>query len=362
MLVESVVTAKSIALVATNDASNKIPYLGTAFFPEDSQEGIDLKYIKTHNGVSPILAPSNFDAIPVLRGRKGFRIEKTEMPFFREEMDVSERDMVDIERINSENDPYLRQVLKNIYDDTTNLVNSGIVVPEVMRMQLLAAPNGVPGITITGKDGVNYTYNYDPDGTYDDDNYLALSGTSEWSDATNSTPLDDINGAKKSLTDRGYAPKYILMNGSTWAYLMKAKQIEKVLLTTNAAGTIYKTEAMIKTAIKEATGLEVLIYDKVYQGANGTSEKFYPDNQITILPEGALGKTMFGVTPEMRSARQVENVDVYVYGKGISVATKKTYGPPYKFSTIASEIVLPSYERMDETFVIKVASGETPSA
>lgn len=359
MLVESVVNAKSIALVASEDASNKIPYLGTSFFPEDSQEGIELKYIKTRKGLSPILAPSNFDAIPVLRGRKGFSIQKTEMPFFREGMLVSERDMLDMERIQNETDPYLKQVLKNIYDDTTTLVESGEVVPEVMRMQLLSAPNGVPGITISAN-GVNYTYNYDPNGTYDDDNYLSLSGTSQWSDATNSTPLDDINGAKKSLTDRGYAPRYILMNGTTWAYLMKAKQIESVLLTTNAAGTIYKTEAMIKTAIKEATGLDVIIYDKTYQGVSG-AEKFYPDNQITILPEGALGKTMFGVTPEMRSARQVADVDVAVYGKGISVATKVTYGPPYKFETFASEIVLPSYERIDETFVIKVVS-DTPSA
>ena len=360
MLVESVVNAKSIALVASEDASNKIPYLGTGFFPEDSQEGIELKFIKAHKGLSPILAPSNFDAIPVLRARKAFNILKTEMPFFREGMQVSERDMLDLERINNEDDPYLRQVLKNIYDDTNTLVESGIVVPEVMRMQLLAAPSGTPGITISA-DGVNYTYNYDPTGDYARNNYVALSGQSEWSDATHSTPLDDINDAKQALIDKGYAPKYILMNSATWKYLMAAKQIESVLLTTNAAGTVYKTKAAVKTAIVEATDLEVIIYDKTYQNANGAAEKFYPDNQITILPEGALGKTMFGVTPEMRSARQVADVDVAVYGKGISIATKPTYGPPYKFETFASEIVLPSYERMDETYVIKVAS-ETPSA
>lgn len=359
MLVENVVNAKSIALVASEDASNKIPYLGTGFFPEDKQEGIELKYIKTHKGLSPILAPSNFDAIPVLRAREAFKIENTEMPFFRESMQVTERDMLDLERIEKEDDPYLRQVLKNIYDDTTPLVKSGEVVPEVMRMQLLSAPNGKPGITISA-DGVNYTYDYDPNGTYQSNNYTALSDR-KWTDATNSTPLDDINAAKKALTDRGFAPRYIVMNSVTWGYLMKAKQIESVLLTTNAAGTIYKTEAAVKTAVREATGLDIIIYDKNYKNAAGTAEKFYPDNQFTIVPEGALGKTMFGVTPEMRSARQVADVDVAIYGKGISVATKVTYGPPYKFETIASEIVLPSYERIDETYVVKVA-GNTPSA
>lgn len=359
MLVESVVTAKSIALAASEDASNKIPFLGLGFFPEDSQEGIDLKYIKTHKGLSPILAPTNFDAIPVLRARESFKIEKTQMPFFREQMLVSERDMLDLERIEKEDDPYLRQALKNIYDDTTTLVDSAIVVPEVMRMQLLAAANGKPSITIS-QNGVNYTYDYDPTDAYQTSNYESLSGTSTWDNASTATPLDDINDAKQALIDKGYAPKYILMNSVTWGYLMKAKQVESVLLTTNAAGTIYKTKAAVKTAILEATDLEVIVYDKTYKNAAGSAEKFYPDNQFTIIPEGALGKTMFGVTPEARSARQVADVDVEIFGTGIAVATKPSYGPPYKFETTVSEIVLPSYERMDETYVVKVATA-TPS-
>jgi len=361
MLVESVVNAKSIALIAQEAASNKIPYLGTGFFPEASQEGIELNYIKTYKGLSPILAPSNFNAIPILRGRKGFSKLSTEMPFFREGMQVTERDMLDLERIERETDPYLKQVLKNIYDDTTTLVESAEVVPEVMRMQLLAAPNGTPSITISANN-VDYTYNYDPDGTYASNNYETLTGTSAWDDATNSTPLDDINDAKQELIDRGFVPRYILMNSSVWKLLMKSEQIKSVLLTTNAAGTIFITKDMVKTAIREATDLDVIIYDKTYQNVSGNAEKFYPDNQITIVPEGALGQTMFGVTPEMRSARQVSDVDVAVYGKGISVATKPTYGPPYKFETFASEIVLPSYERIDETYVIKVSSGSAPSA
>ena len=356
MLVESVVTSKSIAAVATEDASNKIPFLGLGFFPAEAQEGIELKWIKTHKGLSPILAPSNFDALPVIRGREGIKIEKTEMPFFRESMLITERDMLDLERIDKETDPYLKQVLRNIYNDTNNLVESARVVPEIMRMQLLAAPSGKPSISIEAN-GVSYVYDYDPNNEYVANNYESLSGTSAWTDATNSTPLDDINEAKKTLAKKGAVVRYILMTTKTWGYLMKSKQIEAVLLTTNAAGTIYKTDAAVKTAIREATGLDVLVYDKSYKGADGNAVNFYPDDQVTLIPEGNLGKTFFGTTPEMRSARQVANVDVSVIDTGISVATKPSYGPPYKFETTASEIVLPSYERMDETFVIKVASS-----
>ena len=78
MLVSEVLNSKSIALAATQDASNDIPYLGVAFFPERSKSGLDLKWIKTHKGLPVTLAPSNFDALPVIRTREGLKIERSD--------------------------------------------------------------------------------------------------------------------------------------------------------------------------------------------------------------------------------------------------------------------------------------------
>ena len=96
----------------------------------------------------------------------------------------------------------------------------------------------------------------------------------------------------------------------------------------------------------------------MYIDDDGKEQYFYPDNKVTLLPAGNLGGTWFGTTPEERTARQVTNVDVTVYGKGITIATKTEYGPPMKMSTFASEVVLPSYENMDSTFVYEVHSEE----
>ena len=352
MLVESVVNAKSIALVASEDAKNKIPYLGLNFFPEDKKAGLDLRWIKTHKGLSPILAPSNFDAIPVLRSREGIKDVNTQMPFFREEMQITERDMNDLARISSETDPYLKEALTSIYDDAKNLLASAEVNGEIMRMQLLTAASGHPSIQISAN-GVNYEYNYDPNSEYSTNNYVSLSGQSDWSDTTHSTPLDDINTAKQKLIDNGYAPGYMLMTTKTFGYLRQNAQIKAVALTTNAAGTIYMTDGIVKQIVKDTTGITILLYDKTYKGADGKAAKYYPDGQVTLLPEGAVGKTWFGTTPEERTAGQVADVDVAIYGTGICIATKKEYGPPYKFATIASEVALPSFELMDATYVIK---------
>ena len=52
MLISEVINSASIALAATQDASNQIPYLGLQWFPERKKSGLDLKWIKTHKHIS----------------------------------------------------------------------------------------------------------------------------------------------------------------------------------------------------------------------------------------------------------------------------------------------------------------------
>ena len=358
MLVNEVVNSASIAQVATTDASNDIPFLGLNWFPEEKKSGLELSWFKTHNGLPVSLKPSNFDALPALRARGGLNKEKTQMAFFREQMIVSEEDAQEIDRINDENDPYLRGALQSIYNDTTNLVRGAEVVPERMRMSLLATVEGHPVIGIES-DGVKYEYDYDPDGTYAKEHYMKLLDTAKWSDTENSKPLNDLNNARKSLAKKGRIASYVLMNSNTFQYLLENAQIKNAILAQNLTANIELTDDNVISIIKARTKLTILLYDKMYaeEQEDGTKADayFYPDNKVTLLPSGALGKTWFGTTPEERTGRQVADVDITMYGTGIAVATKTEYGPPAITSVTASEITLPSYEGMDSTFVIEVA-------
>ena len=107
----------AVAYIEQREATNSIPYMGEAFFPLKRKMGIDLKWIKTRKGAGVSLAPSNFDALSTIRPRKGFEIAKSEMPFFRESMIVKEQDEMDIMRVRDMDDPYIDEVLSNIYDD-----------------------------------------------------------------------------------------------------------------------------------------------------------------------------------------------------------------------------------------------------
>ena len=354
MLVNEVVETKAIALAATENASNQIPYLGLQFFPAKKKAGLDLKWIKTHKGLPVSLAPSNFDALPTLRARKGLKTEKTQMAFFREQMIVTEEDALEIDRIKDANDPYLESALMSIYDDTNELLSGAEVVPERMRMSLLATVNGHPVIGINS-DGVNYAYDYDPTGEYASKHYVKNTSTAVWTDTANSKPLTDLTNAKKSLQKIGKIAKYALMNSNTFNLLIDNAQVRNSILAQNQTAIIEVTDENVASIVKTRTGLTIVIYDKMYIDDNGNEQYFYPNNKVTLLPEGALGSTWFGTTPEERTAGQVADVDVSIYGVGIAIAKKVEYGPPAITSVTASEVVLPSYENMDSTFVIEVA-------
>ena len=110
------------------------------------------------------------------------------MAFFRESMTVGETEMLEIERIKEEDDPYLQTALDSVYDDTTTLVRGAEVVPERMRMGLLATEKGHPVIGIES-DGVKYAYDYDPTGEYAKDHYAKLEGYK---------PMEQCNSFKTS--------------------------------------------------------------------------------------------------------------------------------------------------------------------
>lgn len=356
MLVNEVVDSKAIALAATNNASNDIPYLGKRWFPESKKAGLDLKWIKTHKGLPVSLAPSNFDSLPVLRARKGLKTEKTQMAFFREQIIVTEEDAQEIDRIKDDNDPYLQGALQSIYDDTNTLVSGAEVVPERMIMSLLSTTNGHSVIGIES-DGVKYAYDYDPDGEYTKEHYAKLEDTNMWSDTAQSKPLTDLNNGRKALQKKGRIAKYALMNSNTFQYLLENAQVKNSLLAQNSTAIIELTDENVKAIVKARTGLTIVLYDKMYTDDAGKDQYFYPNDKVTLLPEGILGKTWFGTTPEERTAGQVADVDVSMYGVGIAIATKTEYGPPAITSVTASEIVLPSYENMDSTFVLEVHSA-----
>ena len=355
MKLSDVFTAEAIALNYTNAASNAIPYLGTGFFPSQKKAGLDLKWIKGHNGLAVSLMPSTFDAKSTFRDRVGISMSETEMPFFRESMLVKEKDEQEIMRVQDSKDPYAAQVLDNIFNDTKTLVDGANVVPERMIMQLLAPLNGSVGIEIKANN-VDYTYNYDPDGSWKAEHYAKITTDADkWSTSATCDPLFDIETAHDAQeAASGNRPEILLMSKATFNMIKNSAKVRSGILAQNTTANVNYTSAKVKQYVEEELSVTIIIYNKQFKNESGTAKKFYPDNIVMMLPNGAIGTTWYGTTPEERTLTAKSDADVSIVNTGVAVSVTIT-DDPVNTKTTVSEIVLPSFERMNECYAMEVA-------
>ena len=349
-------TPAAIAANYEEVASNQIPYLGTALFPARKKAGLDLSWIRGSKGLPVSLMPSAFDAKATFRDRPGLTKLETEMPFFREGFKIKEKDRQEILRVQEANDPYLDTVLANIFDDANNLIEGANVVPERMRMALLFPANGNPGITFKAN-GVDYTYNYDPYNEWKNANYFALTSTAQWSAAATANPFADIKTARDAVRAKtGNAPTMAIMNTTTFNLLGNVDAVKDRFLTTIGKTIGFITDADVNAVMQDVAGVTIVVYDKQYKDESGTTQSFVPNGYVALIPDGALGSTWYGTTPEEADLRGGNTkAQVSIVNTGVAI-TQIIDEHPVNINTFASEIVLPSYERMDEVALLKVTA------
>lgn len=339
------VNAQEIGTYFETKPSNSIPYLGATLFPAKKQLGLDLKWIKGSNGLPVALTPSAFDAKATLRDRIGFKDVQTEMPFFREAMRIGEKDRQQLNQLLASNlDGAYKSIVNNIYDDVSTLIKGAEVQPERMIMQLLST--GKIKIQANRQD---LDYNY---GMKDDHKETLVAGA-KWSDPT-STPIQDIMRWQDEVEENtGSRPTNAVMTRKTFGYLLAHKSIR---LDMNPLGgqNIILTEPMLKQYLLAQLGLSVAVYNKKYRAEDGTLHSFYPDDHFTLIPDGGLGNTYFGTTPEESDLMTGETTaDVRIVNTGMAITTLKEEHP-VNVNAIVSMITLPSFERIDDIFIATV--------
>ncbi len=351
-------TPKAVAANWEEVYSNQIPYLGAGLFPSKKKTGLDLSWLKGSKGLPVSLMPSAFDAQATFRDRIGLTKLESEMPFFREGFKIKEKDRQELLRVQDANDPYAVAILARIYDDANELIAGADVVAERMRMQLMFPANGNLGIVIKAN-GVDYTYNYDPNGAWKAANYTALSGNRLWSAPSTADPFADIETIKNAIiAATGSEPKTLVMNSTTFNLLAKIDAVKNRFLTTAGIAVGYITRENVRDVMRDTVGVDIAIYDKMYRTEAGktsgslTAAKFVPDGYVALVPDGAIGSTWYGTTPEEADGASAP-MSVALVNTGVAVS-RIVEPHPVNVNTIVSEIVLPSYERADEVALLKV--------
>ncbi len=270
------------------------------------------------------------------------------MPFFREAMRLGEVDRQDLLRLmDNSNEQYIMPLITQIFDDRAALVAGAEVIPERMIMQLLSSGH----IRITSNETrQDHDYNYGFAGSHKE----VLTGSGRWNDPT-STPIQDIQRWKKIISgDTGATLTRAICTEKTWGYLMEHPAIR---LDMNPIGgqNVIMTDELLRAYLFNKLKIRVSVYNKIYALQDGSTHQYFPDDFFTLIPDGNLGNTWYGTTPEeadlMAGSKAAE---VAIVNTGVAITTIKE-PHPVNVETIVSEIVLPSFETMDTVFIAKVA-------
>ena len=337
----------------TEAVSNRIPMIGEVLFPADKKVGLDLSFLKGSKGLPVSLMPSAFDAMATFRDREGFTVLETEMPFFREGYKIKEKDRQELLKFEDLKSPYIRQIIANIFNDVDDLIEGANVASERERMQLLFPENGDAKIVFVAN-GVTYVYNYDEGGSWKSNNYFELTGNAKWTDSEHANPFKDIDRVKKAVNGRtGAALTTAIMNSNTFNNLTAMSSVYSRYIARAGVSMTYLTDEEVRKVVEDTAKIRIIIYDKQYRNENKETRSFVPDGYVSLIPDGALGKTWYGTTPEEADLMANPAAKVSIVNTGVAITQEVTV-QPVNTNIFASQIVLPSYERMDDVALLKV--------
>lgn len=343
------ITSKAQALYWNEQISAKSekPYLGDELFPTRKKQGLNLEWIKGANQQAVALHLSAFDAKVLKRNRIGFSTMLAKMPFFKDSLDIDEELRQKLLMLGESQVQFAQELIRRIFDDNMTLIKSAAVTREMLRMQLLTT-----GTIAIANNGQEYLYDY---GLAD---WQKADVQKAWSD-----PTADIAGDITALQDlaiekTGVKPTRMVMRTSAFRHLMKNNYIKNYLYVL-ANGTVNATEADVRKYFREQFGItSIALYDKNYVDVDGTPHFFVPDDVAILLPEGELGYTWMGTTPEEADLLGTKQADVSIVDTGVAITvTRET--DPVRTVTKVSEICLPSAENMDKVIILDITEPTT---
>ena len=323
--------------------ANTQPYLGDELFPARKKMGLNLKFIKGAKGLPTTLSLSAFDVKSTKKDRIGFQSVQTKMPFFKNDMLIDEELRQELLiAIEAGNADYIDTILRNIFDDTITLLDAAGVARERMRMQLLSS-----GAISMANNGQAYTYDY---GLGLDQK---VTPTTAWN-ANGADPLSDIIAWQDVIENKGYArPARAITSRTVLRTLMKNAGIKEAVYVMSQ-GKVTLTEANVKDYFREHAGIEIAVYDKKYMNESGVATRYIPEDLFILIPDGDLGNTWFGTTPEEADLRSgATDAEVSIVDTGVAVTTTKTTDP-VSVDTKVSQVVLPSFEAADQIMIADV--------
>jgi len=338
------IQGKTLAARWNMKANDRQPYFFEGLFPSEKQMGLSLDYIKGDIKAIRPLDLSSFDAKVMPIARNNFSKVTTEMPYFKNSLNVNESERQEILKVAQIGNPiYLDAVLNKVYNDGESLLEDARVVPEIMRAQAVTT-----GQIVFANNGQAVSYDF---GVTNIGNANVA-----WTTVATADPVADISSWQDAVEAKtGVRPTGLVMNRVTLNYLAKVDAIKNAIYVL-ANGTVTPTVAQVQKYILEQTGCNIYVYSKGYTDpTTKTFTKFIGDGVVVLFPEDMnLGRTVYGTTPEEASLLGgATEARVDIVDTGVAI-TEYMQEDPVMQSLKVSEVVLATLEATDYIYIADV--------
>ena len=339
------INANEIATYWETLKQGQPPYLFETLFPHEKQLGMGLSFLKGANGIPVVLNASALDVKAIPRGRIGFEKLEMEMPFMKEAYYIDEKSRQRMNELNGTSNQALKDVILNrVFNDEVQLLASARVSRERMCAMLVTS-----GTILFGNNGQDYSYDYHVPESHKITEQNFSTADFDIAKFINDT-LDTVE------TDTGVRPTRGICSRSVMDMIISNKTLaNNVYVLTNGVGSINQQTAI--DYIRTQTGVTLQVYSKKYKDETGSVVSYIPDNILTLIPDGNLGKMWFGTTPEESDLMSGTTANVRITDTGVAIATTKEFDP-VQILTKVSQMCLPSFEAADQIAIIDV----TPNA
>lgn len=259
-----------------------------AMFPAVFSNTFDINtFGSLDGGAVEILQSSQLDADVMFRDWDLKTTTKGDKQFFREGMKLDEKrrkELLEILNTNNQSiiDNYSIQIFEK-FAGAKGFLGSARAIAAYTVSQFLSTAR----VTFVDENGGGQTINYRLADKYKE----TLAGTNIWSAAT-AKPLEDLERWKETVEEGGGNVEIALMSKATYNALKKHDTVKALFKNT----IVTVTPALIKSTIEDVIGMTILIWDEKIK-VGKTTKNVFPDNIVTLIPNGQLGVMEYGPTP-----------------------------------------------------------------
>lgn len=338
------VNAVDIAAYWENMSQNRAPYVGEQLFPADKQLSLNLEWINGQSSIPVVLNLSAFDANAIPRAREGFKKNSAMMPFFKESYYIDEELRQQLNMVlETGKSAYIDVIMNRIFNDEVKLIEAARAQRERMRMSALTT-----GAITLASNGQAVSYNYGIPASH------KATVNITWG-TSGATPIANIRGWMDTIEDdTGVRPERAMCNSTVWNRLLADESIKNTIFV-YSQGVSTISDAALTAFLKDQLNLSVYVNNKRYKNELGTATKYVADDTFALFPEGQLGTTWFGTTPEESDLLSSSVANVSIVDTGVAITTMKK-ADPVNVETKVSQICLPSFESADQIFIADVTA------